>query len=50
MTGLSKKNICGQLVMSAVGMRREVSPSLLLFSTTRLGYKVYPNCGAGEDS
>ena len=36
--------------MSAVGMRREVSPSLLLFSTTPLGYKVYPNCGAGEDS
>lgn len=50
MIGVSKKNICGELVMSAVGMRREVSPSLLLFSTAPLGYKVYPNCGAGEDS
>lgn len=31
--GLSKKKFCDELVMSATGLRRDVSPNMLLFST-----------------
>lgn len=34
-----KKKICDELVMSALGMRRKASPSLLLFSSTPIGDK-----------
>lgn len=37
--GSARKKVCDELVMSAVGMRMEVSPSLLLFPTTPLGDK-----------
>lgn len=42
--GLIKEKFCDQLVMSAMDMRKEVLPSVLLFSTTSLGYKVQFSC------